>query len=282
METKLSVLNSEKKYSFFDIHSHYNLFEDTLLRDESIEKLKDMGAGTITIGTGYETSLLAIELAKIHSHIYASIGLHPVYTEEEVWDTQKYKSFYESQPQSIKDKIVCIGECGFDYFHKDTPRMRLMQKDAFISQVELALTLALPLQLHLRPSKKSMDAYEDGLDILESYAKTYGDRLRGDAHFFGGSRDIAKRFLDIGFTMSFDGPITFSKDYDEVIKYIPIDMLMCETDSPYAAPAPYRGQSTHPWMVEEVYKKVAELKEVSVLELQIQCRKTVQRVFGIY
>jgi TatD DNase family protein len=269
------------KYAFFDIHSHYNLFEDILVRDESIEKLKDMGAGTITIGTGYETSQKAILLSSIHEHLYASIGLHPVYTEEEAWNTEKYRLLYESQPQHIKEKIVCIGECGFDYFHKDTPQMQLMQKDAFISQVELGLTLALPLQLHLRPSKKSMNAYEDGLDILESYTKTYGDRLRGDAHFFGGSIDVAKRFLDIGFTMSFDGPITFTKDYDEVIRYIPIDMLMCETDSPYAAPTPYRGMLAHPWMVEEVYKKMAELKGVSLETLKKECRNTIKRVFKI-
>ena len=144
--------------------------------------------------------------------------------------------------------------------------------------------------IHARPSKNSMDAYEDALDILEnatllqvstpsSTRGAQGSRLRANFHFFVGDLEIAKRILENGWTVSFDGPITFSNDYDEVIKMLPLESIMAETDAPFAAPAPYRGKFCEPWMVEEVVKKIAEVKSLDLEIVRAQLLENVKRVF---
>jgi len=104
------------------------------------------------------------------------------------------------------------------------------------------------------------NAYEELLEILEPVKKKYGVTLRGNVHFFAGSAEIAKRFFDIGFTVSFTGVITFARDYDEVIKSAPLNMIMSETDSPYVTPIPYRGKRNEPSYVSEVVKQIAEIR----------------------
>ena len=105
-----------------------------------------------------------------------------------------------------------------------------------------------------------MDAYEDGLEILSSYKKIHGDKLQGNSHFFAGNLDIAKKFLEIGFTLSFTGVITFADSYDEIIKHAPLDMIMAETDCPFVAPVPYRGGRCEPMHVKEVVKRIAKIR----------------------
>ncbi len=114
--------------------------------------------------------------------------------------------------------------------------------------------------LHIRSSKGTYDAYYDALEILEHHAKISGNELRGNAHFFAGNLDILKRFLDIGFTVSFTGVITFTHDYDEFIRYAPLNMIMSETDAPFVAPVPHRGERNSPLYVSEVVKKIAEIR----------------------
>ena len=113
--------------------------------------------------------------------------------------------------------------------------------------------------IHGRPSRTSMDAYHDILEILNSYKNEKGN-LRGNVHFFAGDIDIAKKFLDLGFTMSFTGVITFARDYDEVIRYIPPNSIMSETDAPYVAPVPYRGGRNEPVYVIEVVRQIAQIR----------------------
>ena len=182
------------------------------------------------------------------------------------------------------DKVVAIGECGLDYFRGKDEALVARQKELFLQQIKLALEAGKPLMIHGRPSKGTQDAYEDVLDILAEYPD-----IRANFHFFVGDMTIAKRVLAAGFTMSFDGPITFSSDYDEVIQMLPLEHIMLETDAPFAAPEPYRGQnpstglraSCEPWMVEEMYKKIAELKNIPLEEVQKQVQMNVERVFAI-
>jgi TatD DNase family protein len=124
----------------------------------------------------------------------------------------------------------------------------------------LALSHDLPLMLHIRSSKGTQDAYLDALVVLEHHAKIAGSKLRGNVHFFAGDEEILRRFLAIGFTISFTGVITFTHDYDELIKLTPLNMLMAETDAPFVAPVPHRGKRNSPLYIPQVVKRLAELK----------------------
>ena len=267
---------------YIDIHSHFNLSPLKEKKEEVIAQMIEKGVATIVIGVDYETSKEAIQLAERYDFIWAGVGLHPTDNDKEIFDFKKYAELAKHQ------KVVCIGECGLDYFRNQREETKQKQKETFQKQVELAVSLKKPLMIHARPSKGSMDAYEDALDILVHYAALKGtppqqgwETLRANFHFFVGNIEISKRALDMGFTMSFDGPITFSRDYDEVIKFLPIDSIMCETDAPFAAPAPHRGKTCEPWMVEEVYKKISEIKEMDFEEARLTINKNVKRFFNI-
>ncbi len=129
--------------------------------------------------------------------------------------------------------------------------------------------------LHIR-SNKERSAYTEAVQILKEHAE-----VRGDVHFFAGSVEEAKSFLDLGFTLSFTGVITFAKEYAEVIKYAPIDLIMSETDCPYVTPIPYRGKRNEPLYVQEVVKKIAEIKGLPLEEVREQIIKTAFRVFSL-
>jgi TatD DNase family protein len=231
----------------------------------------------------------AVSLAEKHENIYATIGLHPADTVTEEFDREVFTSLLLENR-----KIVAIGECGLDYhyienfFEKDKKEKKLdwnkdaeadRQKRIFEEQVDFACEHNLPLMLHGRPGKGSMDAYEDMLHILENAKKKYGTKLRGNAHFFVGNIDIAKRFVDIGFTMSFSGVITFTHDYDDVVRYLPITMIQAETDSPYATPAPFRGERNTPMYVQEVVAKIAVLRREPFEEVRVQLLENAKRIF---
>src|SRR3989304_4671539 len=243
-----SVLKSLKKiprhllnfmFKYFDAHSHLNLPEFDADRADQIKKLEENNIGTIIIGVDKATSGLAVELAQKSENLYAGIGLHPTDTDEE-FDAIYFEDLIKHP------KVVCVGECGLDYFRDQTKKDH--QKEIFIKQIELAIKYEKPLMLHCRPSKGTMDAYEDVLDILESYhLKPESSKLlSGNAHFFVGNLSIAQRFLALGFTMSFPGVITFARDYDEIIKFLPLENILSETDAPFAAPIPYRGKRNEP------------------------------------
>ena len=275
---------------FIDCHSHPHdkkFLEEGVDVAKMMQELAEMGGATIAIGTDYTETEKAIMFAKKYDNCWATIGIHPAdkgtlipegCNHAEMFDEKKFEEFLEIG----EGKVVGVGECGLDYFYFDkilkakpdfdieTEKVR--QKELFIKQIEFAVKHDLPLVIHGRPSKNSMDAYRDILDILEGV-----EGVKGHAHFFVGNIEIAERFLKLGFLMSFDGPITFSNEYDNVIKFLPIENIMIETDSPYAAPMPYRGQLNYPKYVVEVARKIAELKGLSVEEvLEITKNNTIK------
>jgi len=265
---------------YIDIHSHLNLEQFDLDREEVIQKLKDENISTVTVGIDYQSSLKAIELAEKHENLFASVGLHPsdVLTEE--------FNYNDMLSLSSNKKVVAIGECGLDYFRENDEEFKNKQKEVFNLHIKLALETNKPLMIHARASKGTMDAYIDVLDILETCKKLAcagmeNKNLHANFHFFAGDMNIAKRAVGLGFTISFDGPITFSGDYDEVIKTIPIESIMAETDSPFAAPAPFRGRRCEPQMVREVVKKIAILKGLSEEEALNIINNNVKRIFDI-
>jgi TatD DNase family protein len=277
------------KLNYIDIHSHLNLSPLLENKDQIINTLRENGVGTITVGTDYATSKLAVEMALENPDIlWATVGMHPndlptgqAGNKDETFDYEKYLELAKNE------KVVAIGECGLDYFRLEVESDRLQeekqrQKELFIKHIEIAIETGKSLMIHARPAKNSMDAYEDVLDILETYNLQPKTRnLSVNFHFFVGDLEIAKKIVKNGWTMSFDGPITFTHDYDEVIKSIPIENIMAETDAPFATPVPYRGQTNYPQYVEFIYKKIAEIEEVSIDECKVQILNNVKRVFGL-
>lgn len=281
-------------YALFDIHAHLHDKAYDEDRDVVIKEMKDYGLGAITVGTDKVESNKALALAKEHEHIFAAVGLHPADNIAEEFDEVFYSKLLED------NKVVALGECGLDYHFIETffTKMTSEEKEAkgitwnkdaeadrqkriFEAQVNLAVKVNKPLMLHGRPTKGTMDAYEDMLHILENAKKKHGTKLRGNAHFFVGNIDIAERFVQIGFTMSFSGVITFTHDYDDVVRYLPATMIQAETDSPYATPAPFRGQRNSSMYVQEVVAKIAVLRNEPLEEMRVQLLENAKRVFGL-
>lgn len=277
-------------YNFFDIHSHLHDRAFALDRERVISEMKQKGLGTITVGTGLKESREAVALADSHENIFASIGLHPADNVLEEYDDEAFRKLAQHK------KVLAIGECGLDYyyienfFEKDVELKGIKwnkeeekerQKRVFKKQISLAVEINKPLMLHGRPTKGSMDAYEDMLFILEEEYKKSATKLKGNAHFFVGDIDIARRFIDMGFTLSFSGVITFSHDYDDIVRFTPIEMLHAETDSPYATPAPFRGKRNSSLLVQEIVARIAVLREEPMEEVRENLVKNANRVFNI-
>ncbi len=267
---------------YFDAHTHVNFvaFKDDM--DAAIQRAADAGVGMNTVGTQFDTSKDAVAIAEKYENVYATIGLHPIHTGKSYHDEKELgeggKAFtsrgedfdaakYEVLAQS--PKVIAIGECGLDYYRLEEGTKKT-QEEAFVQQIELANKLQKPLMLHIR------NAYDDALAILKAHAK-----VKGDVHFFAGDWVVAKQFLDLGFTLSFTGVLTFARDYDEVVKNAPLDMLLVETDAPYVAPKPYRGKRNEPAYVVEIAKAIANIRGEDEKTVQEQLLANAQRVFGL-
>ncbi len=258
------------KYSYIDIHSHLNISPLADDLEHMMAHIREHDVGAITVGVDYETSKSAIHLAEAE-HLWATVGLHPTDNDKEVFDYDAYKALAKHP------EVVAIGECGLDYFRNQDPEMKVKQEALFRQHIKLAKETGKPLMIHARPSKGTMDAYEDVLNILEDIPEA----PKANFHFFVGNIEIAQRILAIGGTMSFDGPITFTTEYDQVIAFVPLENMHAETDAPFAAPAPYRGKTCEPWMVVEVVRKIALIKGLPLEKVAEQLRLNATSFFGI-
>lgn len=264
-------------FEYFDVHSHIYFPDYDKDREEEIEKMKEAKIGTITIGTDFDSSKKAIELSEKHNNLFACIGQHP--------EGLNIDSVFDEKLLALADnpKVVAIGESGLDYFRmkSDNTALKGIQKTIFEYHIDLSLSSGKPIMLHIRSGQGTYDAYLDALEILERHSELSGGKLHGNAHFFAGNMDILKRFLAIGFTVSFTGVITFTHDYDELIRYTPLHMLMSETDAPFVAPVPHRGERNSPLYVSEVVKKIAEIREEPFEVVKKAMIDNVARHFGI-
>lgn len=270
-----------------DIHSHLteSRFDDD--REVIIQEMKEKSVGTISIGVDRAESLAAVELAKPHNNMWATIGQHPVDNKTEVFDAAWYQELYDKN----KAKIVAIGECGLDYYwpSKDVETGKLeetelmlekeRQKELFKTQIDFALANELPLMLHVR-SFKDGDAHTDALEILDAKQAEYEGRVRANFHFFTETSEIAQQIVSRGFYISFPGVITFA-NLDETVKTVPLDNIMTETDSPYAAPVPHRGELATPLMVPHIVQKISDVKNIPLEEVKKICLENARNFFNI-
>ncbi len=236
------------KITYVDIHSHLNFPDYDTDREEVIDRMKEKGVATITIGTSLETSVSAVALSKLHENIFACIGIHP---------TENSSSLpLEFEELVTHPKVVGIGECGLDYGREGilSEENKQVQKKLFVAHIDFAVKHDLPIMIHARNSTK------DILEILTAKKKEFGRKLRGNAHFFTGTPEDAKEYFDLDFSISFTGVVTFAREYDSTIISSPIDCIMSETDAPFVTPIPYRGKRNEPTYVIEVVKKIAEIK----------------------
>ena len=274
-----------------DIHSHLNFAAFDADRDAVAKRALDGGTAFITVGTQLDTSRTAVELAERYPEgAYAIVGLHPIHTSASFHDEKELgggglpghaghvKEFTsraeDFDPDAYREllkhpKVVGIGECGLDYYRLSSDSIS-RQKEAFLAQIALAEEFKKPLMLHVR------EAYGDALDILKSHPT-----VKGNAHFFAGTLAEARRFLDLGFTLSFTGVITFAKQYEELVRFTPIDMIQAETDSPFVAPVPHRGKRNEPAYVSEVVAAVARIKGLPLEKVEEALLENARRVFGI-
>ena len=247
-------------------HAHFSGFDGD--RDEVIARACGAGIGMVNVGTDKKTSAAAIALAEGREGLWATVGLHPIHTSPSFHDEDEG----EDEPESEFDyghylalakhpKVVAIGECGFDYFHledvvhpegvRHPDELKKRQETAFLAQIKLAHEVGKPLMLHCRSSADgAMNAYRDMIDLL----KTINYKLKtppGISHFFSGSIDEAKELLDMGFYFTFGGAITLPKRAGE------------------------------PLYVEEVVKKLAEFRGISVPEMERITLENTKRIFDL-
>jgi len=258
---------------YFDTHSHLHFKQFDEDRDAVLARMREKNVWTIAVGTSLETSKQAFVLASSEQGVVrgATIGIHP--TTIEKFDTNAFQEL-------LGEEVVAVGECGLDYFRGSREELYPKQKENFKAQIEFAVQNDLPLMLHIRPTNKTEDAHEDAIEILKIFKKKYGEKVRGNTHFFTGSAEIAKQYLDIGFTIAFPGVITFAKETEEAVRNVPLEMILSETDAPYAAPEPHRGKRNEPVFVIDTVKKIAEIKGEDLEKVKKTLVDNAVRVFA--
>lgn len=278
-----------------DIHAHVQFSAFKTDADEVIQRALDDGIFMISPSSQMSTSKRAIDYAKKYpGKIWAGVGLHPIHlkpayydpseegeepfqTRAEIFDAASYEALAQ------QDEVKAIGETGLDYAERLTvnDKEQAEQERVFRGHIAIALKVQKPLIQHTRNGTvggKSRDAHEDALRIIAEYS---AQGLRGTAHCYSGTLAQAKRYLDLGFYLSFTGLITFNHSWAEVIKYAPLKRIMVETDIPYMTPEPYRGKRNEPSYVRYVAEHVAALKELSFEEVAEQTTKNAIELFKL-
>lgn len=268
---------------FLDAHTHAHFAAYDADRDEVIRRALRNQVWLVNVGTERASSAAAVALTReFPEGVYATVGLHPIHTGKSFHDAQEGAvgeegevfDFAYYQRLAEDPKTLAIGECGLDYFRMegDTEAEKARQKSAFLDQIQLCESVGKPIMIHCR------SAFHDLIPILRSERNALPAHP-GVIHFFTGTPQDARELLELGFTFTFGGAITFARNYDEAIALIPVDRLLSETDAPYVAPIPHRGKRNEPAYVIEVVKKLAEMKGLSVEAMAKQIMGNARRIF---
>ena len=263
-----------------DAHCHLNFHAFAKDYDQVIKNARLAGVEKIiNTGTKLDSSEHAVKLADQYDNLYAIVGVHPhhsdkIQTEAENWQEQLKQLTYHP-------KVVGIGEIGMDYFsYKSNGIVDLkIQKKVFEEQIMIAHNAQLPLQIHNR------QAGEDVIQILKHH-KNYLQTIPGMFHCFAGSLEVLKQALNLGFYIGFDGNLTYpglapgeATKLSEIAKYVPLDRVICETDSPYLTPVPHRGSRNEPQYVILVAAQISQIKQIPLENVVEQTTKNVYTVF---
>lgn len=271
-----------------DTHAHLNFNAYKSDIDEVIKRAFDNGLKIINVGSKFETSKYAVELAEKYDGMYAAIGLHPIYTanefvkvktdpeegnflvKEEDFDEIKYTELLKSK------KVVAVGEIGLDYYYRPKTTGKLQQfkekqKQVLLKQLDFAIKNDLPVILHCRM------AHGDLIEIISSFKN---NKLRGVLHCFTGNVEEAKKYIELGFFIGLNG-IIYKMNLDEVIKAVPLDNVLLETDCPYLTPTPEGNKRNEPIFIKYVVSKIAELKGISESEVENKTTENAKKLFKI-
>lgn len=252
--------------NIFDTHAHY---DDAAFDEDRASLLKDLPDmeiyAVITAGADLESSLKASEISKKYDYIYAAAGIHP----------ENIQGFGGNYVKSLEDiisgnkKVVAVGEIGLDYHFRTDNKEK--QKEIFLNQIELANKRGLPVLVHDR------DAHADTMEILKRM------KPHGVVHCFSGSLEMAKEVVKLGMFLGIGGVVTFknAKTIVEVVKNMPLDVMVLETDAPYMAPTPFRGKRCDSSMIKYTAEKIAEIKNIDVSEVLRITKNNAQKLFGI-
>ena len=261
-------LEEPEAIELIDTHTHLN--DDKFADDVPDAVARARAAGVrrmINMGDTLETSRKAVELAHAYEGLFAGVGIHPEEARELTADDDAQLARWADD-----EKVVCIGEIGLDYYWvKDEPT-RALQRKLFIHQLDLARQLHLPVCIHDR------DAHGDTLAIL----KNEGQGIPAVLHCYSGSVEMAREFLKLGCYLGADGPLTFKNASKllNVIRDMPLDRLLVETDAPYMAPVPMRGKRNEPSFVRFVAEKVAELRCLSLADVARQTTANAEAIYS--
>ena len=262
-----------------DSHCHLNKeyfpegLDEVFVRAEEAEVCRMIFASS-DVSTSREAAELARE--RISSpEIYALAGVHP-------HEAANVSSTYLDDLREIahEPRVVAIGEIGLDYFYDNSPRK--VQRRVLHEQLELAKELRLPVVIHVRDAKDRSSGDANG-ELLSIMREHNASQIGGVIHCFSGTAADAEAALELGFHISFAGPVTYPKNRElrEVASYVPLDRILCETDSPYLAPQGYRGKRNEPAHVREVYEYLSMLKGLPLEEFAEAVKKNVEAIFAL-
>lgn len=252
---------------YIDTHAHLTDSAFDGDRQELIGRLAEGGVGKIIeISCDPKDFAASAELAEKNPGIYLAFGIHPEFAENYTEGDLAALENYLKHP-----RCVALGEIGLDYHWK--PYHREKQLELFRRQLDMAIERDMPVSLHIR------EAYGDCMEVLEGY----NGRLRGVMHCFSGSAEIAERCVGLGLYIAFGGALTFknNKKSPAACAATPIDRLLTETDCPYMAPEPHRGERNDPGSIPRICRKMAEIKGISEGEMEKAARENAERLFGV-
>jgi TatD DNase family protein len=270
-----------------DSHAHLQFAAYQSDYREVIARSLEANIWLVNVGTRLLTSQKAVELAEaFEAGVYAAVGLHPIHTEDSYPDPKEFDAQAAQLANKGEDfdfeaykrlaehrRVVAIGETGFD-FYRQGEETKEKQAAAFEAQINLAAELKKPLMIHCR------QAYPDLIKMLNARLALLSAPA-GIVHFFSGTKEEARKLLDLGFYFSFGGVITFARDYDETIRYLGLDRILLETDAPYVAPVPFRGKRNEPAYLPYIAAALAEILAVTPEVIAFKTTENAAKVLRI-
>ena len=252
-----------------DTHAHIDVEAFDADRAAVVDRALENGVeAIINMGDTLESSARSVQLTEEFPAVYAGVGIHPEEAFPMTGADDDRLAAWAALP-----KVVAIGEIGLDYYWEKDSEKRELQKRIFIRQLDLARQLHLPVCIHDR------DAHGDTLAIL----KTEGRGIRGVLHCYSGSMETARELLKLGWYLGIDGPLTFKNaaKLPEIVRALPADRILVETDCPYMTPAPFRGKRNEPAFVKYIAQRAAEIRAESPEEFSIKTRQNARDLYGI-